>query len=143
MGYASLCNRTGITRSGHSTSRSCLQCGCMSTRLTCLRPTVLVRSRTASSSAPTQRLRAALRIPSLERTMRLRASSLNVLWARATRSSSERMKAVMSSGANFGTNAEYVTRLLISSLTASESLVRSAGCAIDAVRPFPSGEHRR
>ena len=49
-----------------------------------LETTVLVRSRTASMSEPTQRFLTALRVPSEVRMMRLRACSVKVWWGRPT-----------------------------------------------------------
>jgi hypothetical protein len=57
------------TGSPGSATGLCRQWGCMSTALTCLRPTVRVRSRTASIRDPAQRFLIARRVPSELRRM--------------------------------------------------------------------------
>jgi hypothetical protein len=61
-------------------SQSFLQWGWMSTRLTCLRSTTRIWSRTASMSELKQRLRVRRKSPSPERTIKASASALKVLW---------------------------------------------------------------
>jgi len=91
-----------LGRSGaHSgVSSSLRQWGWSKTRLTCFKSTVLMRSRAASKRDGTHRFLAERRIPSYDRTMRASASSVKVLWARATRSSWAWMKSAMTSGAS-------------------------------------------
>ena len=92
------------------------------------RSIILILSLTASSKHERQRFLVLLKIPSAERTISERASSVNVLWPNPALSSSLSIKFIISSEFNLSMVVEQVILLLISSFTFKAILPSNSGC---------------